>query len=185
MRSIANLLRQVRDAPIVVSEVSVFHRLSFYGRRDLADRLVYVADPHLSVRYLGHDTVDRGLLDLAPWFPLKIVWWRAWWSDHPSSLVYGYVGDWTWLTFALHEVGKVELVDRDVSRLLFAVTRTTLPEDDRVPGDPSGKPMLYDQLSTSGPPLCQLYMLKDTCPAVDDPTFTAPVISYPDLRIRR
>jgi hypothetical protein len=185
MRSIATLLRQVRDAPIVVSEVSVFHRLSFYGRRDLADRLVYVADPHLSVRYLGHDTVDRGLLDLAPWFPLKIVWWREWWNDHPTSLVYGYVGDWTWLTFALHDVGKVELVDRDVSRLLFAVTRTTLPDDDRVPGDPSGKPMLYDQLPTSGPSLCQLYMLKDACPAVDDPTFTAPVISYPDLRIRR
>lgn len=184
-RSIATLLRQVRDAPIVISEVTVFHRLSFYGRRDLADRLVYVADPHLSVRYLGHDTVDRGLLDLAPWFPLRIVWWREWWSAHRFSLVYGYVGEWTWVTFELHGIGTVELMDRDVSHLLFSVTRTTVPDDDRVAGDPSGKPMLYDRLSTSGPPLCQVYMPTHECPIVDDPSFTAPIISYPDLLIRR
>jgi hypothetical protein len=185
MRSVATLLRQVRDVPIVMSEVTIFHRLSFYGRRDLANRLVYVADPHLSVHYLGHDTIDRGLLDLAPWFPLRVVWWREWWSAHPFSLVYGYVGEWTWVSFALPEVGKVELMDRDVSHLLFSVTRTTVPDDDRVQGDPTGKPTLYNQLPTSGPPLCQVYMPTDECPVVDDPSFTAPIISYPDLLIRR
>lgn len=185
MRSIATLLRRVREAPVVMSEVTVFHRLSFYGQRDLANRLVYVSDPHLSVRYLGHDTVDRGLLDLAPWFPLRIVWWNEWWSVHPFSLVYGYVGDWTWITFALHDVGTVKLMDRDISHLLLAVTRTTVPEDDREPSDPSGKPMLYNQLPTGGPPLCNVYMPNDECPIVDDPSFTVPIISYPDLKIRR
>jgi hypothetical protein len=185
MRSIATLLRQVHDAPIVMSEVTVFHRLSFYGQRDLANRLVYVADPHRSVRYLGHDTVDRGLLDLAPWFPLKVLWWQEWWSVHPFSLIYGYVGDWTWVTFELHNIGTVELMDRDISHLLFAVSRTTVPADDRVPGDPSGKPMLYDQLPTTGPPLCEVYMPTDECPVVDDPSFTVPIISYPELYIRK
>jgi hypothetical protein len=185
IRSVAALLRQSGDGPIVVSEYSVFHRLSFYARRDLAARLVYAADPHLSVRYLGHDTIDRGMLDLVPWFPLRVVWWHEWWSGHSASLVYGNVGEWTWASFALHEVGRVELIHRDVSHLLFSVTRTTVPEDDCLPADPSGKPMLYDQLPTSGPPLCQFYMQADTCPVVDDPTFTAPIISYPDLHIRR
>jgi len=184
IRSVATLLRQVPDVPIVISQYTVFHRLSFYGRRDLANRLVYAADPHRSVRYLGHDTIDRGVLDLAPWFPLRFVWWREWWSNHPFSLVYGNVDGWTWVTFALHEIGTVELKDRDVSHLLFAVTRTTLPEDNRVPGDPSGKPMLFDQLPADGPPLCQVYMPRDACPDVDDPSFTAPIISYPDLRDR-
>jgi hypothetical protein len=186
IRSVAALLRQASDVPpIVISQYTVFHRLSFYGRRDLADRLVYVADPHLSTRYLGHDTIDRGMLDLAPWFPLKVEWWREWWSDHPFSLVYGDVGDWTWITFALHDIGTVELMKRDTSHLLLAVTRTTVPDDDRVPGDPSGEPMLYNQLPTSGPPLCKVYMPTDECPIVDDPSFTAPIISYPDLYIRR
>jgi Dolichyl-phosphate-mannose-protein mannosyltransferase len=180
-KSIATRLRQVRDAPIVLSEVTVFHRLSFYANRDLASRLVYVADPHLSVRYLGQDTVDRGLLALAPWFPLKVMWWSEWWSVHPFSLVYGYVGEWTWLTFALSNVGTVQLVDRDVSRLLLAVTRTKAPATDRLAADPSGHPMLYDQQPTGGPPLCKVYMPTDTCPVIDDPTLTSPIVTYPDL----
>lgn len=180
-KSIAALLRKTPDAPVVVSEVTVFHRLSFYARRDLASRLVYVADPHLSVRYLGHDTIDRGLLALTPWFPLRIMWWPEWWRAHPFSLVYGYVGEWTWLTFALREIGAVNLLERDVSHLLFKVTSTNPPSDDRLPGDPAGKPMLYDRLPTAGPPLCNTYMPADACPIVDDPSFTMPIISYPDF----
>jgi hypothetical protein len=72
-------------------------------------------------------------------------------------------------------------MDRDVSHLLFAVTRINVPDDDRVPADPSGKPMLYNQFPTAGPPLCQVYMPTDACPIVDDLSFTAPIISYPDL----
>jgi hypothetical protein len=185
MRSVATLLRRAGDAPVVVSEVTVLHQLSFYARRDLVNRLVYTADPHLSVSFIGHDTIDRGMLDLVSWFPLRIVWWRDWWSAHPYSLVYGYVGGWAWSTFALPDLGTVQLVERDVDHLLFAVTRTKVPVDDRVAGDPSGKPLLYDQLPAGGPPLCQIYLPTDACPVVDDATFTTPIISYPDwLRLR-
>jgi hypothetical protein len=182
MRSIATLLRQTHDAPIVMSEVTVFHRLSFYGERDLVNRLVYVADPYRSVRYLGHDTVDRGLLALVPWFPLKVVWWDEWWRTHSSSLVYGFVGDWTWVTFALPEVGTTEVRNRDVSHLLLHVTRTAVPDYDRQPGDPTGTPMLFDQLPANGPSLCKAYMPTTDCQIVDSPSFSTPIISYPDLR---
>ena len=98
IRSVATLLRRTEDAPIIVSDYPEFHLLSFYGRRDLANRLVYTADPYLSTRYLGFDTIDRGNLALVPWFPLRIVWWHEWWRNHPYSLVYGSVGRWAWHT---------------------------------------------------------------------------------------
>jgi len=45
--------------------------------------------PKLSTKYIGHDTVDRGLLNLNPWFPLKVVWWHDWWKEHSFSLIKG------------------------------------------------------------------------------------------------
>jgi hypothetical protein len=184
-RSIATLLRRNPDMPIVISDGMNFHRLSFYAQRDLVSRLVYAADPHLSVRYLGQDTIDRGMLALDPWFPLKTVWWDEWWRTHPSSLVYGGVSEWNWITFALREIGTAELKDRDTSHLLFMVNRSTLPGNDRLSEDPSGKPTLYEQLPVSGPPLCKVYMPTEECPEIDDPSFSSPIISYPDLRTRK
>ena len=185
IRSIAALLRRNNATPIVVSEVTVFHRLSFYARRDLANRLVYAADPHLSVRYLGHDTIDRGLLDLAPWFPLKVVWWHDWWNSHTKSLVYGYVGNWTWPTFALEEVGPSQLRARDTAHLLISVERTRIPPDDRMPDDPPGVPSLYNQIPSNGPPLCQTYFSASGCPVIDDPKVGIPLITYPDWILRK
>jgi hypothetical protein len=161
-------LRRTNDALIAMAEITPFHRVSFYARRDLARRLAYVADPHLSIRYLGHDTVDRGLLDLNRWFPLNVVWWHDWLSTHPSFLVYGYIGDWSWLTFELPSVSdSIELVERlDKSRLLFSVKHLKVPADDRTARDPSGQPMLYQQLPDREAPLCTIYMT-DGCPVID------------------
>jgi len=162
-------LRRTNDAPIAMAEITPFHRVSFYARRDLAGRLAYVADPHLSIRYLGHDTVDRGLLDLNRWFPLNVVWWHDWLSTHPSFLVYGYVGDWSWLTFELPSVSDtIKLVERqDKWRLLFSVKHLKVPTDDRTARDPSGQPMLYQQLPHRDAPLCTIYMTEG-CPVIDE-----------------
>jgi hypothetical protein len=166
-RNSAAFLRRTGDAPIAMAEVTRFHRLSFYARRDLVRRLAYVADPHLSTRYLGHDTIDRGLLALNPWFPLNVVWWRDWLSSHPSFLVYGYVGDWTWLAFDLPSIGNVQLVKREeLSRLLFSVENVRTPADDRTSADPSGEPMLYRKFAGVDAPLCEVYMAGG-CPVVD------------------
>jgi hypothetical protein len=182
IRSVAALLRSSGEAPIVVTEVSVFHQISFYARRDLARRMVYLADPQLSIQYIGHDTIDRGLLDLVQWFPLRIVWWDEWWRTHDSSLVYGYIGSWSWPTFELHHVGTVQLLRRDVDHLLFFVARTHVPTPDRTSADPSGRPLLYDRLPQSTTrPLCTAYMAVDACLVVDDPKFANPIISYPEI----
>jgi hypothetical protein len=183
LRSVATLLRHTGDAPIVVADNLAFQQLSFYGQRDLVNKLVWAADPHLSVRYLGFNTIDRSLLALAPWFPVKVMWWHEWWGTHPFSLVYGDSGKWDWSTYTLNNVGRVQLLKRlDNDGLLLGVTRTHVPEDDRTPSDPSGKPTLYDQLPADGPPLCKIYMPTETCPIIDDPNLTGPVITNPNLR---
>jgi hypothetical protein len=180
LRSIATLLRRSGDGPVAMSEVTLQHQLSFYAPRDLASRLVYLADPHLSVRYIGHDTIDRGLLDLVPWFPLNVVWWHDWWQTHSSTLLYGYVGAWSWPTFAIDQVGTSKLLARDIDHLLFAVTRTATPPDDRRPGDPRGYPRLYDSLPRNGQTLCSMYLPNDGCPTIDDTKLAQEIISYPD-----
>jgi len=171
VRDAAALLRRSGDLPIAMAEVTYFHRLSFYVRRDLARRLVYLADPHLSNRYLGHDTIDRGLLDLNRWFPLNVVWWYDWVNGHPSFLVYGYIGGWTWLTFELPKVSdNVQLLERpDVARVLISVQDARVPADDRTPSDPPDEPILYERLPNLEEPLCTFYM-RDSCPVIDDPS---------------
>jgi hypothetical protein len=178
-KSVAALLRHTGNTPIVMSDNLGFYTLSFYGRRDLVNRMVWAADPHRSARYLGYDTLDRSLLDLAPWFPLKIMWWHEWWRTHPSSLLYGWEDDWDWGTYAANEVGRVQVLNRYNGSLLLGVTRTHVPEDNQTASDPPGKPRLYDQLPADGPPLCNTYMPTETCPIVDDPNFPAPFMEKP------
>jgi hypothetical protein len=98
-----------------------------------------------------------------------VVWWHDWLNTHPSFLVYGYIGDWTWLTFELPTVSdSIDLVERqDKWRLLFSVKNLKVPADDRTTWDPSGQPMLYQQLPNLEAPLCTIYMT-DGCPVVDD-----------------
>jgi hypothetical protein len=63
---------------------------------------------------------------------------------------------------------SIDLVERqDKWRLLFSVKHLKVPADDRTTWDPSGQPMLYQQLPNLEAPLCSIYMT-DGCPVVDD-----------------
>jgi hypothetical protein len=177
----AAILRHSGNASIAIADITLFHRLSFYARRDLADRIVYLADPHLSARYLGHDTVDRGLLQLSPWFPLNVVWFRDWLIAHPSFLVYDPINDWSWISFELPKWSDdMRLVERDHGRVLFSVQSIKIPPDDRVPSDPLGKPMLYRRIPQAENPLCGIYMSGNACPLVDDPNASRPTPDFKD-----
>ena len=74
------------DTQIALMDITVMHWLSFYAPRELATRVNYVADPQESVEYLKQDTVDHGLLDLRPWFPLKVVRAESFLADNPRAL---------------------------------------------------------------------------------------------------
>ncbi len=102
--------------------------MSYYAPRKLARRLIYAADPEKSLKYVDHNTVDRGLLDLRPWFPERIEEYHSVLQSYPRFDCYGRVGSrsWGWLTYALvddHLDSKV--IGRHDDRLLIAVSNTT------------------------------------------------------------
>lgn len=76
--------------PIVASDLHTFMILAHYAPPDIASRLVYLADPEASLRHLGHTAVDRGILDLKPWFGLNIEEYGAYVASQPRFLVYAY-----------------------------------------------------------------------------------------------
>jgi hypothetical protein len=160
-------LSSLPDAPIVVMEVSVAHRLSYYAPRRLASRLVYVADANSSISYLGQDTVDRGLLDLRFWFPINIVRADSFLTDNPQFYVFGQTGNWSWLTFDMAKWGETKLLARgEEGRLLFSVDHV------RVSADPAAvqqqralqSKMLFATLPQEGPSLCVVSMGRRSCP---------------------
>lgn len=154
------------DAQIALMDLTVMHQLSFYATRELATRVNYVADPQKSVEYLRQDTVDQGLLDLRPWFPLKVVRVESFLADNPRFLAYGATDIWSWITYDLPKWGDTRLIERvDQHRMLFSIDHVRVPHPERLAeqrADPT--PMLYTQIPKSGPSLCTLWMGSKNCP---------------------
>jgi len=168
LQDTARFLRDHGEGPVAVSHLTRFHRLSFYAPRRLAGRLVYLADPSAAVKYLGWDTVDRGLLALNEWFPLNVRWFHEWVSGQRSFLVLGPVSDWSWLPTAFaRSDADVKLVGTSGENLLLSVKDVKLPPDSRLPGDPSGYPMLFSRMPAEGRPLCEQYFPAGSCPNMD------------------
>jgi hypothetical protein len=125
------------DLPVVVSDPHNFMMLAHYAPHDLSSRFVYLADPARSLRHLGHNTMDRGILDLKPWFRLNIQDAEGYEREHARFLLYvhaGYLGgplsggqvtpDFNWLLSDLAATGwQLELKARQDNQLLFMVAR--------------------------------------------------------------
>lgn len=125
------------ELPVVVSDPHNFMMLAHYAPHDLSSRFVYLADPGRSLRHLGHNTMDRGILDLKLWFRLNIQESERYRSEHSRFLLYvhaGYLGgplsggqvapDFNWLLSDLAATGwHLELKTRQDNQLLFLVTR--------------------------------------------------------------
>ncbi|MCC6139558.1 MAG: glycosyltransferase family 39 protein [Nitrospira sp.] len=127
------------ELPIVVSDPHNFMMLAHYAPRGLSSRLVYLADPDASLRHMGHDTMDRGMLDLNPWFRMNVKDWRAFQQSRGRFLLYvhgGFLGgplanglsvpDFNWLLSDLM-LGewRLELLRRQENRMLFLVVRAS------------------------------------------------------------
>jgi hypothetical protein len=160
-------LSSLPDAPIAVMEISAVHRISFYAPRRLASHVVYVADPSSSISYLGHDTVDRGLLDLRPWFPIDIIRADSFLTDNRQFYGFGLTGTWSWLTFDMAKWGQTKLLARgEQGRLLFSVDHVRGPADSAAVQEQRvlQSKMLFATLPREGPSLCVLYMGQQSCP---------------------
>ena len=113
-----------RGLPMAISEVTIFHRMAYYAPDRLKSRISYLSNPEASVRWIGHDTIDRGLIDLSKWFYAGTVPYRSFLEKNESFYLYGYIGDWTWLTYQLVEDGfQLTVLERHGSRLVMRADR--------------------------------------------------------------
>jgi Dolichyl-phosphate-mannose-protein mannosyltransferase len=109
--------------PIVVSDLVAFMSLAHYAPQDIASRVVYLADPQASFRYFGHSSVEQGILDLKPWFRLKVEEYTPYIASQERFLVYGGVHIGNWLLFELKLPNRrIELRGRNGNNLLFLVS---------------------------------------------------------------
>jgi hypothetical protein len=165
----ARTLSRSGDAQIAMMDMTVMHQLSYYAPRELATRVNYLADPDKSIEYLKQDTVDRGLLDLRPWFPMKVIRVESFLAENPRFLAYGEAGGgWTWITYELPQWGETRLIERvDKQRMLFSVDHVRVPHPERLAEQGAdATPMLYAQMPQFGPSLCTLWMGPKNCPRV-------------------
>jgi hypothetical protein len=115
------------SGPIVCWFSHVPMQIWYYAPNALQKRVFYIADAEASVRYLGHDTIDRGLIALKQWFPLvNVVSYEAFVHGHEEFYLYHFSWDedwkWNWLTTKLLEDHKrLELKARDGSEFMFLV----------------------------------------------------------------
>lgn len=113
------------DLPVVTSDSHVFMTLNHYGSPDIVRRLLFLSDPDASLRHLGHNSVEKGMLDLVgPWFGLRVEEYRRFIATGQRFLIYGNADNFmNWLLSELSSSGaRLELRGRDDGNLIFLVT---------------------------------------------------------------
>jgi hypothetical protein len=141
----------------VISNITVFHRISFYARREFQRNFAYLCDPAVSVKYLRQDTIDRGLLDLRPWFPINAVDRAHYLNEHPEFIAYGPVNEWNWTTFFFTApTYKTDILTRKGKSLLLRIERIGPIRASPQPAfHPSTGQPLFERMRMSGPSLCE------------------------------
>lgn len=122
--------RQFSELPVVCADAHIFLVLSHEAPPEVQSRLVYLADPKASLRYLGHNSVERGMLDLLKtWFGLNVQQYEPYIVSRPPFLLLGDPQSFlNWLLRDLISSGAhLELLGRNEAVLLFRV-RYGLPE---------------------------------------------------------
>ena len=108
---------------LVIGDSKFFYALSYYGPRATKRRLIYLVDPERSLKYLQHDTVERSLWALNPWFGLNVKPYGSFFAKDRTAMVWSGVSpEWSWLPSALIDDGKeIILTGRIGAGLLFSV----------------------------------------------------------------
>jgi hypothetical protein len=133
-----------RDLAVVVADPQTFAVLSHYGSGEVKSRIVYLADPDLALKHLGHNSVERGMLDLLrPWFGMHVVAFEPYMAAHSRFLLYGdfvRLSFLNWLLPELHARGwRTELLNLGGDNMLFLASRdqgATRPADPARPAGP-------------------------------------------------
>ncbi|MCI0336972.1 MAG: glycosyltransferase family 39 protein [Acidobacteria bacterium] len=120
------------DLPIAVTDQHEFINLAHNAPPDIASRLVYLADPGKALYYLGHNSVEKGVVDLLkPWFHLPIEEYDRYIASRKEFLVYGSASHFlNWMLSDLTGNRRlIELKGRNGDSLLFLVSHDSRPEN--------------------------------------------------------
>jgi 4-amino-4-deoxy-L-arabinose transferase-like glycosyltransferase len=137
------LANRDRDLPVVVADPQSFAVLSHYGSGEIKSRIVYLADPGLALKHLGHNSVERGMLDLVrPWFGMNVVEFEPYMAGHSRFLLYGdfvRLSFLNWLVPELHARGwRTELLHLSGNDMLFLASRNLSATGPADPAGPAG-----------------------------------------------
>lgn len=123
---IALLLRDDHgDLPVVCSDPHAFLMLSHNAPAGLRSRLVYLGDVSESMRYLGHNSLERGMFDLLkPWFGLNVQSYRSFLKPGRRFLLFGDPFHFlNWVLPDLQTSGAgIELAGKHRDSMLFLVS---------------------------------------------------------------
>ena len=104
-----------KDLPLVVSDSQAYLVIQHYASPELRRRLVAIVDPANADRYVGNDSVDKGMLALRPLIPLDLYDFSQFAAMHRSFLLYSNDSPFDWLPIRLLQEGDTMrlLADQD------------------------------------------------------------------------
>lgn len=112
------------DLPVVVSDGDDYLPFVYYASPEFAGRFVDVVDPPQAIAYIGNDTVEKDLLRLRSYYPLRVYEFRPFASSHARFLLYsnGSANDW-WPRRLANDGYSLEVVAAEGGRKVYLVTR--------------------------------------------------------------
>lgn len=124
--------------PVTIADPQLFFELSHEAPPQLQSRLRYFAEPLLALQYLGTDTVDRCLVTMSRWAPLRLESFQKFLGSGESILIYGYPAVWEWAVQDLvSRKVPVSAIGAYENRLLLAAGPVTA---ERHSGDSASAP---------------------------------------------
>jgi len=115
---------------LIIADSQSFYELSYYSPPFSKTRFLYLSDTKRALKYLHHDTLDRSLSLLAPWFKLNVQPYEFYVLAHPEMTVWWVPNSgWNWLMFALIDEGKrLTVAGRRGEGMLFSVNEDESPD---------------------------------------------------------
>lgn len=113
------------DAPIVISAPMDFTELSYEAPRPLSERLTYLADPSLALRYTGTDDPERGLVEMKSWAGLNVQPFQAFVASGQKCYVYvvDYPDQYAWVIHGFEAAHwRIRLEKWQDGMVLFSAT---------------------------------------------------------------
>lgn len=118
------LLRQaLEQGPVIMDDGIHFFEEWYYLPANLKSRISYVADTELDAKWVGHDTVDVGMLELRKWYGMPILDYADVNVPGKTFRIYHNANGPVWLTNQLlHDGAHLEMLQSISDRSVLNAT---------------------------------------------------------------